>query len=242
MPRPRPSRPRCLVIGSVSTAAAAVLARFLLDTVRQPTPPGPEGSLTTLCVLALAGCGCWAWLVTTAVVLEALLAGSSREIRDTSLPGVPARWRRLVLLGCGVVVAAGVAVPSQATPGAVHVDPSGRVADSGLQGLPLPDRATHPSPGARRAAALVAAPAGSPTRSQTSTVVVRNGDTLWSVAGQELGGGEGSDAAVSARWQEIYRANRAVVGSDPDVIVPGQRLRLPPHTPHTPHGPHAPHD
>ncbi|WP_373466066.1 hypothetical protein [Streptomyces sp. V3I8] len=27
-------------------------------------------------------------------------------------------------------------------------------------------------------------------------------------------------------WQRLYAANRAVVGGDPDVIVPGQRLKL----------------
>jgi nucleoid-associated protein YgaU len=35
------------------------------------------------------------------------------------------------------------------------------------------------------------------------------------------------DAAIDRRWREIYAANRAVVGPDPDLIRPGERLRLP---------------
>lgn len=27
-------------------------------------------------------------------------------------------------------------------------------------------------------------------------------------------------------WQELYERNRDVVGSDPDLILPGQELRL----------------
>ncbi len=34
-------------------------------------------------------------------------------------------------------------------------------------------------------------------------------------------------SAVNDRWHRIYRANRAVIGADPDLIQPDQRLRLP---------------
>ena len=55
---------------------------------------------------------------------------------------------------------------------------------------------------------------------------VRQGDTLWSIAGTVLG-----DAG---RWQEVWRSNAGTLmtdGSrfvDPDLIRPGWRLRLPP--------------
>jgi len=35
-------------------------------------------------------------------------------------------------------------------------------------------------------------------------------------------------SAVEARWRAIYRLNRDVIGRDPDLIRPGQRLVLPP--------------
>ncbi|WP_225838263.1 transglycosylase family protein [Streptomyces sp. NK08204] len=44
---------------------------------------------------------------------------------------------------------------------------------------------------------------------------VREGDTLSAVA-----------ARHGTSWQRIYAANRTVIGDDPDLIVPGQRLAL----------------
>jgi nucleoid-associated protein YgaU len=58
-------------------------------------------------------------------------------------------------------------------------------------------------------------------------VVVRDGDSLWALAARELGPGA-SDEAIAARWPEWYAANRQVIGDDPDLILPGQVLRVPP--------------
>jgi nucleoid-associated protein YgaU len=44
---------------------------------------------------------------------------------------------------------------------------------------------------------------------------VRTGDTLSRIA-----------ARHGTTWQRIYAANKAVIGGDPDLIVPGQRLAL----------------
>jgi nucleoid-associated protein YgaU len=44
---------------------------------------------------------------------------------------------------------------------------------------------------------------------------VREGDTLSTIA-----------ARHGTTWQRIHAANRAVIGDDPDMIVPGQRLAL----------------
>ena len=51
--------------------------------------------------------------------------------------------------------------------------------------------------------------------------VVKSGDTMSGIAKRELGS--------SARWPEIYRiaANRKLIGSDPGMIRPGQRLVMP---------------
>ncbi len=57
-------------------------------------------------------------------------------------------------------------------------------------------------------------------------VVVHRGDTLWSIAARRLGPAA-SDAEVAAAWPRWYAANRAVVGPDPDLVLPGQRLRVP---------------
>ena len=81
-------------------------------------------------------------------------------------------------------------------------------------------RRRRPSPASRsrtgRTAAGSAAGgvAGGPQR-----VTVRPGDTLWDLAADHLGSGD--------RWPAIYALNRAVIGADPDLIQPAQRLRLP---------------
>ncbi|MGN7142402.1 LysM peptidoglycan-binding domain-containing protein, partial [Streptomyces pseudogriseolus] len=45
--------------------------------------------------------------------------------------------------------------------------------------------------------------------------VVRPGDTLSGIA-----------ARYGTDWRRLYAANRDVIGDDPDVIVPGQRLDI----------------
>ncbi len=52
-----------------------------------------------------------------------------------------------------------------------------------------------------------------------AVVTVRPGDTLWSLAQRYLGNGN--------RWPQLYAANRAVVGPDPNLIYAGEQLALP---------------
>ncbi len=51
------------------------------------------------------------------------------------------------------------------------------------------------------------------------TYTVKSGDTLYGVTKQVLGDG--------SRWQELYSANTGVIGKDPNLIKPGQALRIP---------------
>lgn len=85
-----------------------------------------------------------------------------------------------------------------------------------LDGLRLPDRplvasATTPEPDRRDA---------------EPAVVVQLGDSLWTIAQDRLDPGAGSAATARAvkRW---HQANRSVIGDDPDLIRPGQRLTAP---------------
>jgi len=50
------------------------------------------------------------------------------------------------------------------------------------------------------------------------TYTVKPGDTLWAIAKKTLGSG--------SRWKEIYNANVDVIGKDPNLIFPGQVLRI----------------
>lgn len=60
-------------------------------------------------------------------------------------------------------------------------------------------------------------------------VTVRAGDSLWSLAAAALGP-FASDLEVAMEWPRFYQANRAVIGENPDLLVPGQVLVLPPGT------------
>lgn len=81
-----------------------------------------------------------------------------------------------------------------------------------LTGLSLPDRLATSRPAAQR------------------TVLVRPGDSLWRITARLL-----PDAAPPATldrgWRRLARANATHV-PDPDLILPGTRLRVPPLTTH----------
>lgn len=52
----------------------------------------------------------------------------------------------------------------------------------------------------------------------TVTYTVKPGDTLWGIAERFLGKG--------SRWREIYYANQAIIGANPNIIHPGQKLTI----------------
>ena len=138
-------------------------------------------------------------LVTVVVGAWALLVAVLAS--TPSLRGLAVALTPRILRG---VVFAGVA-------GALAV-PAAQADDRGVDGLRLPDRP------------LVAS-AVEPAATESS-VVVRSGDTLWAIARDRLG--HDSDVATTAhavdRWHDT---NREVIGSDPDLIHPGQRLSPP---------------
>jgi nucleoid-associated protein YgaU len=56
--------------------------------------------------------------------------------------------------------------------------------------------------------------------------VVRSGDSLWVITRSALGNGV-SVVRINDGWQQIWRANASTIGSNPDLILPGQVLRIP---------------
>ena len=178
--------------------------------------------LEWLCAAVSVAVAAWLWCGT---VLVAAAAAGGRTGRRTGV--LPAPVRRLVLLACGAALTGGLAVPAHAQhahphPGSGPGHPRAAVTAS-LDGLPLPDRATGAGP--RRAGAPRPAMALAPAH-RSRTVVVRPGDTLWDLAGQALPG-PATDRTLADRWRRIYALNRAVIGPDPDLIRPGERLRVP---------------
>ncbi|QYJ02492.1 hypothetical protein KUV85_09080 [Nocardioides panacisoli] len=160
-----------------------------------------------LALLAAAG----AWLVTTDVARCVL---TRREARRPVGP-----VRAAVLLACGISLVAGPvgAQPPADTP-REESDRTAARTDRGeaLGGLPLPDRATSGAATTRTA-----------SRPDEAVHVVRRGDHLWGIASARLPG-DATDARIAGHVRDIHEHNREVIGPDPDLVLPGQRLRLPP--------------
>jgi hypothetical protein len=57
---------------------------------------------------------------------------------------------------------------------------------------------------------------------------VKAGDTLWDIAGAHLPPSQRSAATIHRYWPQVYRANRQIVGADPDLIYPGTNLGVAP--------------
>ena len=203
------STARCVAVWTIATAAAAVLAAWLVAALGgaydELTTPEPafDRLLVLLCGGAAVAAVAWLWLLTTAVVLEALRG------RPRATPGVPGPLRRLILTACGVAALGGLTAPAHAAPADAQYDRRPQTAAVVIAGLPLPERAV-----------------GSAHPPAPEVVEVRPGDTLWAIAHRDLGPAA-TDAAVTARWHEIYELNRTTIGADPDLIQPAQRLRLP---------------
>lgn len=59
---------------------------------------------------------------------------------------------------------------------------------------------------------------GSKPATNTITYTVRKGDTLGAIAKKYLGS--------TSKWPQIYNANKAVIGNNPNLIKPGQVLKI----------------
>jgi hypothetical protein len=143
----------------------------------------------------------------------------------------------LVLGSLGVTpVAAGAAQPAPVcsvlapvgSPGLAAVPDAAETVDPLAPGTsPLPEpgwtpTVARPAPRPSGDVGLVTTATGEPVH----TVVVHRGDTLWAIAARHLGD-RATDQDVAEAWPRWYAANRAVIGDDPDLILPGQQLTAP---------------
>lgn len=218
------SRGRCLGVLVLLTAVATALLALVLPIALAPADPASfVDLLVRTCAVAASVGVAWLWLGAALVGVSVL----ARTPAPPVVPGVPAAVRRLVLAGCGVALAApgwpalaAGAVPDLPVPdralGALapeRLDAAGRTGGGG------------PGGGTCAASRLVGSGRGART-ARVATVTVEPGDSLWTIARRDLGG-TASDGAVDAHWRALYARNSAVVGADPDLVLPGQRLRLP---------------
>jgi 5'-nucleotidase len=108
--------------------------------------------------------------------------------------------------------------------GAASPTPTAVPAASAAVPAPSPQRpalaSPLPSPSAAAATTSGATPTAVADAGGGDTREVQSGDTLLTIAEQAYG-----DAT---QWRKIYDANKDVIGSDPDKLKIGMKLKIPP--------------
>lgn len=196
------------------------------------------------------------WALSFVVAVAAALLDRSGRVRAASAAGkfAPGFMRRLVMAAVGLQLltaplASASAQPS--VPGTAAATSSASVAWTpepvpGTAGTALPridpGPAMPPAPGMQavpnpqwrplRPAVEPGPLAGRPLRDRQPTgeaaeVTVRPGDSLWSLSEARLGP-YASDVDIALDWPRLYQANRDIIGGNPNLLRPGQVLRLPP--------------
>ena len=195
----------------------------LAATLRHPQDAALHGGVDAL-ALAAAATACWIallWLVLALVVSAAagLPGRCGRVAARLAAATVPATMRRLLAIALGATVATATgAVPAMAS-GLPQPRPAASPLslDWPVAAAPAPSTIL---PAARKAAV---APRDADRSIEDADVIVRRGDSLWSIARRHLPPGA-TDSQIAAAWPRWHAANRFVVGADPDLLLPGQRL------------------
>jgi nucleoid-associated protein YgaU len=254
-----------LVVPGALAIASAVLgwaAAAPIGAVRAPGPAPVDALVALGAAVACAGLLAMAAVgatVTLAVAVTGQLVGRWADLAHLLTPHVV---RAAVGLVVGVTVVGGqgclvkltahpVTVASaakvsvaptgerpgrtpQLPPGWSPDRPAAGPGDDGHRGRRAPDVHLDASKPTVRGSATRSERAGSGSVTRLATVVVQRGDTLWDIAARHLGPG-GNNARVAAEWPRWHAANRSTIGPDPNLILPGQRLRVPDQQPPTDH-------
>ncbi len=234
------------VVGALAAILGLVLGAWLAGSSTAAVlahAPGRPG--------ALAGrlAEVWAPLLTrraAAAIVGATVAGglgpaTALAHETTSLPGFSASTQAGTDRAVAAVeaVAAGGAVEGAAfsklpAPGwsVPHSVPHS-VPEQAVAGKAEPPADTDLPPAGWTPSRPVQRPIASPelvTSGTTPTdrieVVVHRGDTLWDLVAARLGP-DVTDADIAQAWPRWHAVNRAVIGDDPDRLLPGQVLQVP---------------
>lgn len=238
---------RAAAIGSglvlATTASAVALAHLPL--VQPSEPERLWLDAVRWCLVAVLG---WAAVVAAASVVDLLPSSSGPRVsggvvrparRLTTLLLAVSAWSTASPSGADVPPPSACAEQVAPTPDFLPVEtptqdthrcrPTPTAAPSSAapttRSAPVPDwTPTTPkavAPG-NRSPLLMAG-----TRSlAASAVVVRRGDTLWSIVARHLGP-DADPLRVAAAVPHWHSANRAVIGDDPNLLLPGQQLTPP---------------
>ena len=234
-----------LLLGYLLVAAVLLWGTSGALTAVDAAGPAEPGAVVALAAAVAAWVVLtWLTVATSAALVTAAMAGVGSRAHALALALAPGAARRIVSAALGLaIVGAPVAAALPADAGVAGVltaadrsDHPGRQLD--LPATPVPDRPAatvpagwtpdRPVPTHRRSARaeaasrLVTGPARAERR-VADEVVVRRGDSLWDIAARHLGP-DASAADVAVEWPRWHHANRDVIGADPDLLIPGQRL------------------
>ena len=185
-------------------------------------------------VLRLAACALGSWLTVVGSLHVLAMTTQSAWARLAAIRIAPRSLQRLTHGLAGLSLSAGqtAIAPSAGTP---HAAPPAvtivRPADDVPPGLSTAEMHLVDAP--RDGEPAAAATISTPTPVDIEPIaVVEPGDSLWSIAAGEVRDrtGKTDDATITRYWDEVVRANRAVLvdPANPDLIYPGQRIALPP--------------
>lgn len=146
----------------------------------------------------------------------------------------PTAWRRLVTVATASTLSIAFTVPATATTDASTLDttdagwvtaPIAATSEAAPPSTSPTEEATMPPEVARASDLVQEQPDG--TADDSTHVVVTPGDTLWDITATQLDIPAGDHAQIAAAWPALYDENRDVIGADPGLIEPNQRLTLP---------------
>jgi len=235
-----------IALAGASLLAAAAMGSIFLGTVHDAWaaiaaagPAGPADGILLMVGLGGTLLSLWLGLGLTLSALSALPGALGHLSRQLAARVAPAAVRKVVAFVLGTTLTAAF-IPGTAVAGNGHETPRSALvaaarhrveAVSGLAGA-APDASfrfiSDPSPvtDAKQAAPSPQWSLETP-EPPAGTVVVLRGDTLWSIAAHHLRPAT-TAVDIDAEWHRWHTANRAVIGADPNLILPGQQLRPPP--------------
>lgn len=247
-----------LLLGSfLAFTGNSLVQRWQSSSARQESVSFEDQLGITANMAGLIVIGWWAVSLVIAFAAALLERGGRTRAASAAGRFSPGFMRRLALAAVGLqlitaqISTAATLPPPPGTgplPGAVvstawlpapHVSLGGRQDPPGAVAAvpsPLPPAAGAPVPDPRwRPLRPVVEPGPLASRQlrpqeqaeSLGEVTVRAGDSLWSLSAAQLEL-SASDVDIAAAWPRLYQANRQIIGEDPNVLLPGQVLRLPP--------------
>jgi hypothetical protein len=173
--------------------------------------------------------GAWSRVLAPAVFRHAVAALVSAAVIGVAAPaGADTGASSHPAVTCESTTASPVVLTATGGPGPDAMTPAWVATPPDLSPGWLPSRPSVRRPANDGAdASVVSQPRRRASATVDDEVVVRRGDSLWTIAARYLGP-DATDAHIADEWPRWYQANRSVLRHGPDRLEPGLRLTPPP--------------